>query len=109
MEHILKSRYKIGQKISESPFSVTYKGFFIGTDRPVVIKIYKRGTLNSSLIKNMKQKVRDLSQIESPGIAALLDGDYGWQGFYYVREFVEGANLKEILEKEGKLELSRAL
>lgn len=101
MEHILKSRYKIGEKISENPFSVTYRGFFIGTDKPVIIKIYKRGTLNSALIRDMKQKVRELSLINHHGIAKLLDGDYGWQGFYYVREFIEGQSVQGILNEGG--------
>jgi len=108
MEQILKSRYKIGEKISENPFSITYRGFFIGTDKPVLIKIYKRGTLNSSLIRSMKQRVRDFSLIAHNGIAKLLDGDYGWQGFYYVREFIEGQSVREIIKKEGKLEAEKA-
>jgi len=88
MERFLKSRYRIGEKLSENPFSITYKGTFLATDKPLVIKIYKRGTLSSNLIRNMKQKVKELSQISYHGIAKLIDGDYGWQGFYYVREFV---------------------
>jgi serine/threonine-protein kinase len=109
MEHILKSRYKIGDKISENPFSVTYRGFFIGTDRPVVIKIYKRGTLNSSLIKSMKHKVREFSLIGHHGIAKILDGDYGWQGFYYVREHVEGQTLQELLSRGERIGVERAV
>lgn len=101
MERFLKSRYKIGEKISENPFSVTYKGFFLGTNKPLIIKIYKRGTLNSSLINRMKQKVKELSSIKHHGIAKLIDGDYGWQGFYYVREHIEGKTLEQILE-EGR-------
>ncbi len=98
MERFLKSRYKIGEKISENPFSVTYKGVFAGTDKPVIIKIYKRGTLSSSLISRMKQKVREISLINHHGMVKLLDGDYGWQGFYYVREFVEGKSLRQVLQ-----------
>ncbi len=97
MEHILKSRYRIAEKISENPFSVTYKGTLLGSNKPIVIKIYKRGTLNSSLIRDMKQKVKDLTLISYHGIAKLLDGDYGWQGFYYVREYIEGKSLHEIM------------
>jgi len=99
MERFLKSRYKIGDKISESPFSVTYKGSFLGSNKAVVIKIYKRGTLNSSLINRMKHKVKDLSLINHHGIAKLIDGDYGWQGFYYVRDYVEGKSLQELLNE----------
>ncbi|NQT29715.1 MAG: serine/threonine protein kinase [Candidatus Saganbacteria bacterium] len=108
MERFLKSRYKIGDKISENPFSVTYQGSFIGTDKPVIIKIYKRGTLNSGLIKRMKQKVRELSLINHHGIAKLLDGDYGWQGFYYVREYVKGSSLAEILDSNQEIGIDKA-
>lgn len=96
MEHILKSRYKIGQQLSENPFSATYRGSFIGNDRPVIVKIYKRGTLNSALIKSMKQRVKDFTLLGHHGLVKLLDGDYGWQGFYYVREFVEGRSLRQL-------------
>ncbi len=101
MERFLKSRYKIGDKISENPFSATYQGYFLGTEKPVVIKIYKRGTLNSSLIGRMKQKVKELALINYHGVCKLIDGDYGWQGFYYVREYIEGKSLEEILA-EGR-------
>jgi serine/threonine protein kinase len=30
----------------------------------------------------------------------LLDGDYGWQGFYYVRDFIKGINLKDYIKKQ---------
>lgn len=108
MEQILKSRYKIGEKISDNPFSVTYRGTFIGTDKPVIIKIYKRGTLNSAIINSMKRKVREFAMINHHGIAKMLDGDYGWQGFYYVREFVEGQSLQEIIRREGLIGAERA-
>lgn len=109
MERFLKSRYKIGEKISENPFSVTYKGAFLGTHKPVVIKIYKRGTLNSSLINRMKQKVREFSQINHHGIAKLIDGDYGWQGFYYVREYIKGESLRHLLESDQNIGVEKAV
>lgn len=108
MEQFLKSKYRIGKKLSENPFSITYQGFLIGTDKPVIIKIYKRGTLNSALIKSMKQRVLSFSLINHHGIAKLLDGDYGWQGFYYVRDFVEGKSIQELLEKGEKLGVEKA-
>jgi len=108
VEQILKSRYRTAEKISETPFSLTYRGVFIGTEKPVIIKIYKRGTLNSTLINHMKRRVREFSLLTHHGLAKLLDGDYGWQGFYYVREFVEGMSLADLLKKEGKIDAERA-
>jgi len=109
MERFLKSRYRIGDQLSDNPFSATYKGSFISTNKPVVIKIYKRGTLNSRLINQMKQKVRELSAISYHGVAKLIDGDYGWQGFYYVREYIDGHSLEQILKSRGKLDLDKAV
>lgn len=97
MDQLLKSKYRTGQKLSENPFSVTYRGSLIGSEKPVIIKIYKRGTLNSLLIKSMKQRVKDFALISHHGAARLLDGDYGWQGFYYVREFIDGTSVQELL------------
>ncbi|OGC30702.1 hypothetical protein A2311_01825 [candidate division WOR-1 bacterium RIFOXYB2_FULL_48_7] len=114
METILKSKYRIAEKIAENPFSLTYKGFFVGGEKsaaagkPVIIKIYKRGTLSSPLIKSMRQKVRELALINHHGLAKLYDGDYGWQGFYFVREYIEGESLKELLAKGGGIGIERA-
>jgi serine/threonine-protein kinase len=109
MDQLLKSKYRIGHKLSENPFSVTYRGFLIGTEKPVIIKIYKRGTLNSSLIKSMKMRVKDFSLLAHHGAAKLLDGDYGWQGFYFVREFIDGASIQELFDRGEKLGLEKAV
>lgn len=109
MERFLKSRYRIGDKISENYFCVSYKGFFLGTDKPLVIKIYKRGTLNSSLINVMKRKVKEFSNVKHHNIAQLIDGDYGWQGFYYVREFIKGKSLKELLLEHKDIGIDKAV
>jgi len=109
MERLLKSRYKIKEKIGENPFSVTYKGAFLEKDGPILIKIYKRSVLSSSLIKSVKRKVKNLCAITHPNIAKVVDGDYGWQGFYFVREFVKGKSLADILKETPKLEIDHAL
>ena len=108
MERFLKSRYRIGEKISENPFSVTYRGVNVTTDKPIIVKIYKRGTLNSSLISRMKQKVKEFTLITHHGIGKLIDGDYGWQGYYYVREYLEGETLQSLLERGQKIGIDKA-
>lgn len=104
MERFLKSKFKIGNKISENPFSLTYRGTTLSGEQEVVIKIYKRGSLNSTLIKVMKKKVRALQDLIHPGIARLYDGDYGWQGFYYVREYIKGPSLRDLLISQKRFE-----
>jgi eukaryotic-like serine/threonine-protein kinase len=99
MERFLKSRYRIGDRIGESPFSYTYKGYLMGTEVPVVIKIYKRSALNSPLINKLRPKVTKIISLDHPNIARVIDGDYGWQGFYFVREYIEGEDLESYMAK----------
>jgi serine/threonine protein kinase len=108
MERLLKSRYRIKEKMGEGPFSITYHGTFLEKDDPLVIKIYKRSVLSSQLIKSVKRKVKTLCGISHQNIARVIDGDYGWQGFYFVREYVSGSTLTDVLGA-GKLELNRAI
>jgi len=99
MERFLKSRYRIAERIGENPFSFTYKGYLIGTEVPVVIKIYKRTALNSPLINKLRPKVSKIISLDHPNIARVIDGDYGWQGFYFVREYIDGEPLETVLAK----------
>jgi serine/threonine-protein kinase len=109
MERYLKSRYKIGEKLGENPFSVTYQGSYLTSNNPVIVKIYKRGTLSNTLIKSMREKVKVLERLNHPLIAKLIDGDYGWQGFYYVREYVSGKTLGDYIKEKGRLSFEDAL
>jgi serine/threonine-protein kinase len=83
--------------IGESPFSFTYKGYLMGTEVPVVVKVYKRSALNSPLINKLRPKVTKIISLDHPNIARVIDGDYGWQGFYFVREYIEGDDLEKVL------------
>ena len=95
MERILKSKYKILDKVFENQAHVTYKGVFTDSEKPLIIKIFKREMLNSTLIKSITKEVLPLTRIIHQRIPRLYDGDYGWQGYYFVRDFVEGQCLFE--------------
>jgi serine/threonine-protein kinase len=109
IDRLLKSRYKIKDKIGEGPFSVTYRGSYLEGETSLIVKIYKRSALNSSLIKTIKKKVKVLCNISHKNIANVIDGDYGWQGFYFVREFIKGRTLSELMAEESKFEVPKAL
>ena len=98
MERVLKSKYRIGEKINEDERSVTYKGTVLGGDDPVTIKIFKRDALSNTLIKTLLRDLQPLTALAHPSIPRLLDGDYGWQGFYYVREYVDGESLWDFMK-----------
>lgn len=96
MNRILKSKYKILDKIAQSPTHITYTGELVDSDKRVIIKIYKRELLDSVTIKDLKKNALSLSKISLNGVPQVLDGDYGWQGFYFVRDYVSGKTLGQI-------------
>lgn len=96
MERILKSKYKILDKLSESYSSAVYKGAHVDDEKPLIIRIFKREYLNSVLIKKLKKESLELSKLIHPSILKLIDGDYGWQGFYFIREYSSGISLKDV-------------
>ncbi len=108
MDRILKSKYKITGKLSESDRSITYRGSHAETGANLLIKIFKRNYLNSVLTKKLKKDISVLSRLEHPSVPRLLDGDYGWQGFYFVREFVEGSDFSSA-KKPLEVEKARSL
>ncbi len=96
MNRILKSKYKVEEKIADTSSHVTYKGSMVDSTKEIAIKIYKKDYLNTFLVKTLKKQVDYLSKLESPMIAKLIDGDYGWQGFYFIREYIDGEVLSNI-------------
>ncbi|MFA5103840.1 MAG: serine/threonine-protein kinase [Candidatus Margulisiibacteriota bacterium] len=112
MDRILKSKYKVQDKIADSPSHVTYKGSMVDSDKGIVIKIYRKEYLDSFLVKQLKKDISILAKLSSPLIPRLIDGDYGWQGFYFVREFVEGQSLRETklpLEPEAACDVASGI
>ena len=105
MDRILKSKYKILGKLNENDRSITYRGSHAETGINLLIKIFKRNFLSSSLTKKLKKEISILSKFDYPSVPKLLDGDYGWQGFYFVREFVEGRDLSDL---KAPLEIEKA-
>lgn len=106
MNRILKSKYKVGEKIFDCQTHITYRGSFVDSEKEIAIKIYKKEYLNTFIVKKLKKDIEIFSKIESPLIPKLIDGDYGWQGFYFIREYVDGLPLSEL---KTHLELDKVI
>ena len=60
-------------------------------DKPVAIKLIKRGMDTSSVLKRFVKERQILAQLQHPNIAILLDGGTTSDGLpYFVMEFVDG-------------------
>jgi len=85
--------YKIVRKIGHGGMGTVYlanraDGSF---DKPVAIKLIKRGMDTSAVLKRFSMERRILAQLQHPNIANLIDGGTTGDGLpYFVMEYVEG-------------------
>ena len=109
MEKVLKSKYKIIEPIQEGEFSSTYKGQVLADGSAALIETFKRSYLDSTLIRTLQEKVTMLQPLSDPNIVRLIDGDYGWQGFYFIKEYFEGTTLKALQRGKPRFEIDEVL
>lgn len=74
--------------------------------KQVAIKLLPRGAEENE-VQRFRRERQILADLEHPNIARLIDGGTLDGQPYVVMEFVEGRNLRELLEEQGALPLER--
>jgi serine/threonine protein kinase len=79
-------------------------------NRKVAIKVISTGDLSASQLKRFRSEAKALSQLDHPNIIKVHSfGLLNNAQPYMVLEFVAGESLDKVLERDGKLEIARAL
>ncbi len=117
---VLHGRYLVGRVLGRGGFGITYKAYDIETSKICAIKEYLPGFLNlerkdnSIIVNNSNDKIkykhgekRFGEEIEIlyrikryPHIVQILDDFYENNTRYYVMEFIEGINLKQLVKQK---------
>ena len=101
---LLKDRYQIEKEIGRGGVGVVY----LARDRQlhsrrVVIKLLLEGTGHSSYFKKkFQQEIEALALIDHPGVVGALDtGETSGGRPYFVMQFIEGCDLRSIINPRG--------
>jgi serine/threonine protein kinase/tetratricopeptide (TPR) repeat protein len=71
-------------------------------DKPVALKLIKRGMDTSAVLKRFMMERQILAQLQHPNIASLLDGGTTTDGLpYFVMEYVEGEPVTKFCDGHG--------
>jgi serine/threonine-protein kinase len=107
--HILDGRYKVLEPISEGAMGIVYRGERLKLGRPVAIKVL-RDELPNELAsrKRFEVEAMAMAKLEHPHCVSVLDVGLHEDKPYVVMDFVSGTNLREILDREGALDIARA-
>jgi serine/threonine protein kinase len=110
-ERVIGDRYKIENLINRGGMGDVYRALDTQSGQRVAIKTLSRQVLQEdmSLVERFRREADVLKRLEHPNIVKILatldsDGDQ-----HIIMEYVTGGSLAQLLAREGKLPLARAL
>ena len=108
---LLADRYRILKKLGEGAMGAVYVGEHLRIGRRDAIKVLRPGLAgDAEAIARFTRGTRNVSAIRHPNVCTIYDFSDTPDGVRYLAmEFVEGDTLKEVLDREGRLELGRAV
>ncbi len=107
-------RYVIERELAQGTTGKIYKAWDPKLDRTVVLKTVQYGLSSSATeIAALKDRIyreaRAIAKLNHPNIVIVYDVDDQPEFSYLVMEYLEGRDLKQVLEKEHRLEWKRAV
>ncbi len=119
---LLGGRYRLDAQIGRGGMSSVYLAFDIVLERPVAIKLMHREiAADSDQLERFRREARSVARLSHPHVVAVIDageepvphgpgaqeGDVGVP--YIVLEYVDGETLKDLIRREGPLEILQAI
>jgi serine/threonine-protein kinase len=107
---VIAGRYELLELIGKGGMSSVYKAHDRLLDRQIAVKIlHPHFTEDEEYVERFRREARAVAQLSHPNIVTVIDRgeDEGRQ--YIVFEYVEGENLKQLLERTGPMPVRDAL
>ncbi len=101
---------EILELIGRGGMGCVYKARQRGLDRVVALKILPRHAATASFTERFAREARALARLSHPSIVTVYDFGEAGGAYYFVMEYVDGVNLRQLLrESQGRLERVEAL
>ncbi len=105
---ILAGKYKIIREIGRGGMAVVYEGIHLVLDKKVAVKVlHARLGVEDSFRKRLIHEAKSAAKLEHPNIVQVYDAEMTEEYDYIVMEYVDGEDLKTVIEKEGPLPVDR--
>ncbi len=107
---VVADRYAIIKKLGEGGMGAVYLGEHVKMGRKSAIKVMNPSMANDpDAISRFNREASNASRISHPNVCQIYDFGETPEGIIYLAmEFIEGAALTDIIEKEGALPPARA-
>jgi eukaryotic-like serine/threonine-protein kinase len=109
-QKILNNRYELERKIGEGGMARVYIGRDMRLNRPVAIKIpHQQHTLDADFLNRFFHEAQAAAILQHPNIVDVYDVGQDGDIHYIVMEYVEGIDLKRLINREAPLPINQAL
>jgi len=116
---LISGRYRLEAMIGRGGMSSVYRAFDTVLERPVAIKLMHREiAADSDQLERFRREARSVAQLNHPHVVKVIDAgeepstedpQLGNGTPYIVLEYVAGDTLKELIRRDGPLDISQAL
>jgi len=120
---VIGGRYRLDGEIGRGGMSTVYRAFDTVLERPVAIKLMHREiAADSDQLERFRREARSVAQLNHPHVVTVIDageepspewerdGADGAGGTpFIVLEYVEGETLKDVIRRDGPLEIPQAI
>jgi len=107
---VIADRYELQELVGSGGMSTVYRAYDRDLQRTVAVKVlHSRYADDDEYTERFRREARMAAQLSHPGVVLVIErGDHGDRP-YIVFEYVEGENLKQLVDREGPLPVERAL
>ena len=107
---IVSGKFRIERVLGEGGMAVVYRAQHVDLDEPVALKFLRPDALlRPDIVKRFQQEARAAVKLKSEHVARVSDVGEHRGAPYMVMEYLEGANLEELVQKVGPLPIDEAV
>lgn len=109
-EFVLNGRYRLLAQIASGGMAVIYKAHDVMLNRVVAVKVLRDTFANDPGFRaRFQNEAQAAANLAHPNIVTVYDFGQDGARTYIVMEYVEGRDLKNVIQTEGPLPLDRAI
>src|SRR5579862_5676599 len=107
---VIADRYELEQLVHHGGMSTVYRGYDRLLERNVALKVlHPHSGDDPEYIERFRREARAVAQLSHPHIVTVIDRGSAEGHQFIVFEYVEGENLKQLIERTGPLPVDRAV
>lgn len=103
-------RYRIDRKLGQGGMGAVFKAIDLGTEQPVAIKVLSEAAMTrGNAVQRFEKEARLLASVNNPYVTNLIEVSTEGSQRFIVLEFVDGCDVKHLLDNQGPLKEATAL